>query len=291
MRLLLLLSVLFFLISCQKSSQVQEGEASLPSEMIEGKTPVKKNSKFHGAGLFVGRPIKTSERGILFDTYEAQISVGSFQNSFYLGGLLDVSMESEAVFNQFDELDTNETYVFRFERPYGLNPEIEETHWLIRSIEPLQPDTKFEYRGVTKASEIEKSGNYSHGDRPGKIIAVKRWGFFDIDCSVELNMGALGMTVPESALAAQIQASQGNIENLGTSTMLGLNNSIVFNVYSEEGCAFAEQALISGRDVTIEYTEDHIEWWDEYSRVVHEIRLSDNSSQPQFGKTVKREAD
>ena len=282
MRLLLCLSIiLFYLTGCKNFIQSKDGgKVYRPTKMTEGKTPVKKDSKFHGAGLFIGRPIKTSERGLIWNTYEAQISAGSFQNSFYLGNLMDVSMESKDVFNLFDQLDTNQTYVFRFEKPYGLNPEIEETHWLIRSIEPLKPEVQFDYTGVTKASEIEKSGNYSHGDRPGKIVAVKRWGFFDIDCSIELNMGGLGITVPESALAAQIQASQGNVENLGTSTMLGLKNSIVFNVYSEEGCAFAEKALISGRDVIIEYTEDHWEWWDDYSRVAHEIRLAEKSSQP-----------
>ena len=282
MRFIMFAFLSILLTGCGSQTKETEGENSLPSEMIEGKTPVKKSSEYHGEGLFIGRPIKASERGILFDTYEAQVSVGSFQKSFYLGNLMDVSMESESVFNQFDQLDPNQTYIFKFERPYGLVPELEETHWLIRSIEPLQPDIKFEYRGVTKASEIEKSGNYSHGDRPGKIVAVKRWGFFDVDCSIELNMGALGMTVPTADLAAKIQASQGNVEDQGHSTMLGLKNSIVFNVYSEEGCAFAEKALVSGRDVIIDYTEDHIEWWDDYARVAHEIRLAEGSSQPQL---------
>ena len=32
---------------------------------------------------------------------------------------------------------------------------------------------------------------------------------------------------------------------------------------------------MSGRDVIVKYTEDHIEWWDEYARVTDEIRLAD----------------
>ena len=256
MRLLLLLPILLFLIGCQNSNTKQD--SSLPSEMIEGKTPVKTASRFHGMGLFVGRPLE-SYISFTFDTLEAQIDVGSFHNSFYIGNSMKVSMESEAVFNQFKQLDKNQTYVFRFEKPYKLNPEIEKTHWLIRSIEPLQPDTKFEYRGVKKASEIEKTGNYSKGKKSGKIVGVKRWGFWDIDCSVELSMGALSK---------------------GDSSMFHLNHSIVLNVYSEEGCIFAEKALISGRDVIIKYTEDYYEWWDDYFGVMGEIRLSDDSVQP-----------
>lgn len=242
-------------------------------KMIVGTNPVQKNSEFHASGIFFGRPIKTSKRGIIWDTYEARVNAGSIQNSFYLGISREVSMESEELFNQFNSLDSDTTYIFHYEQPHWINPEIEETHLMIRKIEPMSPELPFEFTGVTKASEIEKTGRYSTGERSGKIVLVKRWGVWDIDCSVELNMANLGITTPESALVnPNLQGGGANIE--GWSSIIGLNNSIVFSVYSEEGCSFAEKALKSGRDVVIHYSEDVIEWWDKYSRIIDEIKLA-----------------
>lgn len=278
--LLIFILSLFYLMGCkQDGSNANRSDSDgsappIPGNVIEGRNPVEKNSDFHSSGMFIGRPIKTSKRGILWKTWEARVNAGSVQNSFYLGTSMEVSIESEDVYNKFDSLDSDQTYVFRYEQPFWMNPEIEETHYMIRSIEPMQANMAFEAAGVTKASAIEKEGGYSRGDRPGKIVLVRRWGFWDIDCSVELNMGNLGMTTPESALVnPNLQGGGANVENQGISTILGLTNSIVFNVYSEEGCAFAEKALMSGRDVIIKYSEDHIEMWDKYNRVIEEIRL------------------
>ena len=277
MKWFLMFAILVFLAGCKKDEQPETPVTSDQPDggkVIHGATSVKKSSKFHASGMFFGRPIKTSERGFIWDTWEAQINVGSIQNTFHLGKLIDVSIESKEVFDKFDSLDSDQTYVFHYEQPFWMNPEIEETHFLIRDIEPLSPSMAFTFDGVIKASEIEKTGGYSSGERPGKIVLVRRWGFLDVDCSVELNMGDLGITTPEAALVnPNLQGGGANVESSGQSTMLGLKNSIVFNVYSEEGCAFAEQALKAGRDVVIHYTEDHAEWWDKYARIINEIHL------------------
>lgn len=226
-------------------------EPSLQTEdgLIKGISEVvKKGTNYYGVGHLVGKPIKSSTSGLLFKTNEVEINMGAFGGDF-IGNTLSASIEDNTVAVEFDQLDRNTLYIFKFEYPHKLNPEIESTNYYIRSWEPLNPNLKFEHKGVE--SRQEKEGGYSEGIRQGKVIFVERWGLWDIDCSVTILMGGLRS---------------------------GEENSIIMNTYSEESCAFAEKALRAGAYVTVEYSQDYVEVWDRVTRILHKITLIEESS-------------
>ena len=237
----------FTLVSCSS------GPGS-SGDVIEGTSEVvKKNTDYYGVGYVIGKPIKSSKRGLIFKTNEVEINVGAFGGD--LIGITDTfSIEKDDLARQFDQLDRNTLYVFKFEYPHRLNPEIEDTHYHIRSWEKMNPNVQFKHRGVE--SYREKKGGYSSGIRQGKVISVHRWGYWDIDCSVRILMGGFKTT--------------GVAKNTSTT-----ENVTKMNTYSEEACAFAEKALKAGVYVAFEYSEDYVEIWDRTAHILHKISIVD----------------
>ena len=205
---------------------------------------VKTGTDFYGVGYFTAKPVKSTEKGFVFKTYEVEVNVGAFGGGF-IGNIMEASIEDDAVHRAFNELDRNVLYVFRYEYPHRLNPEIESTHTLIRSWEPLKSEISFESNGVE--SYREKKGPYSEGVRQGKVVQVERWGMWDIDCSVKIAMGGIRRERKSS------------------------ENTITMNTYSEESCAFAEEALKAGVDISFLYSEDYVENWDKHPHILHII--------------------
>ena len=226
----------------------KKGSPTVQSEdIIEGTSPVVKKSDYYKSGILIGKPVKISSSGLIFKTNEAEINMGAFGGN-YIGNILRVSIEEDGLAKKFEALDSKKLYIFKFEVPHALNPEIESTHYHIRSWEPFTENTELPHRGVR--SYLEKKGGFSSGKRRGKVTSVIRWGLLDIDCTVNIKIGGLG----------------------GGSTRSESENTVSMNTYSEESCAFSEQALRAGVDVEFEYSQDYIEVWDGASRILHVIR-------------------
>ncbi|MDE0151149.1 MAG: hypothetical protein OXK80_01455 [Bdellovibrionales bacterium] len=251
---------LFVIISCGGDKTV-ENEPTIGEEgLLEGVSPVTKESDYYGVGFTIGKPVKVSQRGWIWKTNEAQINVGAFGDN-YIGHIQLVSIEDDGLASQFEQLDQTQLYVFKYEYPHALNPEIEDTHYHIRSWEPFSPqNVQLSYRGVS--SYLEKKGPYSSGTRQGRVIEVERWGYWDIDCSVTIKVGGMGLR----------DAGLGRGSEAGADAS-GKENSVYMNTYSEESCDFAEQVLKAGVDVEFEYSEDYVEIWDLTSRVLHKITV------------------
>ena len=226
---------IFTLVSCggNKTTQKNRESDAVPEGFIEGKNEVvKRDTDYYGVGYVVGKPIKISSSGFIFKTNEIEINVGAFGGDF-IGNTVTFSIEDDNLAREFDQLDRNTLYVFKYEYPHRFNPEIESTHRHIRSWETLNSNVNFEHKGVE--SYREKKGGYSAGTRQGKVVNVERWGYWDIDCSIVILMGGIRK---------------------------GSENSITMNTYSEEACAFTEKALKAGVYVSFEYSQDYIEFWD-----------------------------
>lgn len=247
------LMVLLFMavVACGGDDRQKTEEPVIDSTgLMEGVSPVTKNSDYYGVGFIIGKPVKVSHRGIIWKTHEVQINVGAFGDgqetagNNYIGQIEEASIEEDDLADQFAKLDQTQLYVFKYEWPHKLNPEIESTHYHIRSWEPVSQNMNFSHRGVS--SYLEKEGGYSSGVRQGKVVQTERWGYWDIDCTVTIKVGGLSR---------------------------GTENHVEMNTYSEESCAFAEQALKAGVDVEFEYSEDLIEVWDRAKRILHKMTI------------------
>ena len=246
--------LLMVVVACGDKKAEDQVEAGGPSvgvggaDLLEGVSPVTKNSDYYGVGYIIGKPVKVSQRGFIWKTNEVQINVGSFGDqtveSNYIGQIETASIEEDDLADQFAQLDQTQLYVFKYEWPHMLNPEIEDTHLHIRSWEPVSQNMQFSHQGVS--SYLEKEGSYSSGVRQGKVVEVERWGYWDIDCSVTVKVGGLTR---------------------------GTENHVKMNTYSEESCAFSEQALKAGVNVEIEYSEDYFEMWDKTKRILHKMTI------------------
>ena len=255
MKFFFLILIVLGVVGCSDSPQKDplKTQTNPPKEVengiIEGASPVvKEGTDYYGVGYILGKPIKSSSRGFIFKTNEVEINMGAFGGDF-VGNTFSASIEDDALAEQFNQLNRNTLYVFKFEYPHRINLEIESTHYHIRSWEPLNPNIKFEYKGVE--TFMEKTGGYSKGIRQGKVIFVKRWGLMDLDCSITILMGGLKS---------------------------GEENSITMNTYSEESCAFAEKVLKAGVYVSFEYSEDYVEVWDGSRYILHKITLIEEIS-------------
>lgn len=251
--------LLFVVISCGGDKNVGNKPIIGDEGLLEGVSPVTKESDYYGVGFIIGKPVKVSQRGWIWKTNEAQVNVGAFGEN-YIGHIQLVSIEDDELATQFGELDQNQLYVFKYEYPHALNPEIEDTHYHIRSWEPFSQNVQLSHRGVS--SYLEKEGDYSSGIRQGRVVEVERWGYWDIDCSVSIKVGGLGRV--DSGL---VRSS----ETTGVSPQA--ENVVAMNVYSEEACNFAEEVLKAGVDVEFEYSEDMVEVWDLVNRVLHKMTI------------------
>ena len=269
------MSFIFFLmialLGCSKNEPQSNTTDFENLSFIKGSSEVlKQNTNYYGVGYAVGKPIKVSSKGLIFNTNEVEVNVGAFGGD-YVGNTTKLSIEEDATAREFEKLDRNTLYVFKYEYAHPLNPEIEDTHFHIRSWEPVNKDVSFEYRGVT--SQVEKKGRYSKGVRHGKVVQVERWGYLDIDCTVSVALGGISV---ERYTSANIDT--GGQIGLGINTVT-TENSITMNTYSEESCAFAEKALKAGVDVSVHYSEDYIEIWDRVNHILHTIELMDSSKE------------
>ena len=254
---------------------------------VEGALDVlKEGTEYYGVGHFVARPIKVSKKGLLFKTYEVEVTVGAFGEQL-IGNTIEASIEEDAVAEEFEKLDQDTLYVFKYEYPHMFNPEIESTHTHIRSWEPLNTNISFDFSGVE--SYKEKSGSYSEGIRQGKVVQVERWGYWDIDCSVTMLLGGVKQTREKTWTMDWVSLLEGEFPFRFQSAEKAHDNTVTMNTYSEEACTFAEQALRAGVDVSFLYSQDYVEVWDEYDRVLHIITILSPSDLKQVANKKKKD--
>lgn len=212
----------------------------------------------YGGGSLIARPLKNTNRGILFDTLEFELNYGGFSDSSkYIGTTCHMSSESQKVFDLFTKLDASQDYVFEYVNKNPFNPEIEDSHMQIIDVYPLKSHEAFKAAKLPMSVTSNGAGrqgwmsNGTGGGRKGRIIDVERRGMIDSDCIVTLNLG--GMT----------RGLNGMEENV-----------IDFNVYDDALCAYAEQLLPYGVDVNVEYTQDMFEMWDYSVYIAHKISVT-----------------
>ncbi len=234
----------------QGTNDNQEVSANKPTQIITGTNSVKKTSKFWGYGSFIARPFKYSYKGIFFKTYELEMLIGGNVKEESLNIVTSFSVESKKVYNQIKQLDGDKLYIFYYEKKNPIDPEIEETHDMVRSFSELRKG----YDGIKYISfknalttNIQRIGNYGEGERILSVGLVERWGYNNIVCTVMFLTGG--------------------IRSYGGSA------SLEMNVYSEEGCVFAENALKNRLKVKVKYTEDFWEIWDDASRIISEMTI------------------
>jgi hypothetical protein len=227
-----------------KTNAVIKGVRVL-SQVVNGSNESLKSNSHgeYGGGTIIGRPVKAALKGLLFKTYELNVNQGGFSDSnFYLGSVVHLSTDSKEVFDKFQTLDQEKSYIFEYKRINPFNPEIEDSHLQVTAIHT--PEEYLKKLNVTSIPAEIKSGDshqgpYSNGIRRGRIVDIERYGFFENFCYFELNVGGL------------------KSQNSGNSTEALLD----ITVLDESICKYVEEAIALGQDVEIAYTQDFIEMW------------------------------
>jgi hypothetical protein len=201
-------------------------------------------------GYILAQPVKASQKGLMFNTWEVSIMAGQFaDDAKYVGTERHLSIESSHahLVDVFNKLDRSRNYVFKYKRVHPFNPEIESTGTHIIDIqEPLPPASQ-----GSVESDIGRQGTYSNdGSRQGRIMWVERWGRGSTVCSFAVNHGGL---------VTSSDKSQANVSE--------------FAIYSEEGCVMAEELVRRQAEVEVAYSEDAIEIWDLESKVAQRLSV------------------
>lgn len=209
-------------------------------------------------GFILGKPIRGEYRGLIFKTYELNIVTGSFSdNPLFSGNVHPVSTRDPVVFQQFQQLNESENYVFSFWRPRLTRPYIADTFQFISSFQSALKPQDFHKSNLPTSLKVEEGpeGKFvprGYSTKKGRIIQVERWTSVMTGrplCAFTLDMGGTRKN-PERPI----------------------ENEEIFNIYSEEGCRFVERILPYGLPVEIHYSQAYATW-DYYGRIAHEIAI------------------
>lgn len=268
---ILILSLLVFVTSAMagelqkfdaeaETLKVVHGVKVLSGQQTSIGNPVKQNTMGeYGGGVLLGRPVKFSYKGIVFNTYELEINQGAFEDSsLYIGAVISASTDRADVFEKFKTLDQSKQYVFEYKYIHPFNPEIENSHLQIIAV--YTPEEFLASRGIKEVPQslITKrkyQGSVSDGsdnDRTGRVVDVERYGMVDDFCTIELNLGG-------------VRESGGS----GSSEAL-----LVLTVLDDDVCTYAENIMPLGLDVHVNYSEDFWEVWNPTSRFANGITLT-----------------
>jgi hypothetical protein len=226
------------------AAEIMNGITLTPNVVVGKGVPVRANDKNeYGGGIIIGRPVKASLKGLIWKTYELEINQGGFKDSnAYLGAIVHLSTDSKEIFDKFQTLDPEKSYIFKYKHIHPLNPEVEDSH--LQVVGFSIPEDYLKQRGLTALPVQIRSGDshqstYSSGIRRGRIVDVERYGYFGNFCSFELNVGGL-----------QQDAEGKSSEALMT-----------FTVLDEDVSLYLESAIALGQDIEVAYVQDFIEFW------------------------------
>lgn len=211
-----------------------------------------------GSILLIGKPYKKSpNKGLIWKTMEMEINVGAFGGD-HVGYKETISSESRELFQQFSNLDSEKLYIFEVEIKSYWMVEAESTHWMLKAIYPFG-----EYNQDlpnTIESNIGRRGSYSTDVvRTGKILAVLRWNdAFTTECAIKLSLGGIS------------EGQHGGV------------NRTVFNIYNEYACQWAEQIILSGRSIDVDYSDQFWEVIEFSSKVAHKLTLRPEDSEDEL---------
>ncbi len=233
---------------------------------------------YYGGGAFIGQAVRHNYKGI-FTTHEYRVNWGGLPQFTNINGVLDEisedndnPAESEALVAKFKSIEGNcEVYVFKYIKKGFFNPEYESHHYQLKAIEEIDPTAA---DSLPQVYEVKNNGYpiapFSYGagaTADGVLVDVERWGYFQTTCTVVINQGG------------NAQGSHGLVAA-----------HYKYNIYSEEGCKFAEALLPAAKWIRITYSEEMNEIWHGVDRQIHKFEIRETPDAFKPGAVVNVEA-
>lgn len=272
--------------------------------------PVTKGStvgaeQFWGHGTLVGVPGKAMKSWAGVNIYSVDFLLAGGIQGINQGTYSSIRMVGtvfrQSIFDEYKALTTSLPMVMRYVTKAYYNPgkyiTVQPSYYWIYRLEspPRFEDTPSFKRARFMHNEEETSfwqkGWRASGTRTGYIAHVKRWGFFGgVTCSLFLHEGGtkqVGVTAAGLATVAGITMAvmPGLSENqqkaaaitagvVAASRIKDVPNINGYNIFSEEGCQFAEDAAKSVSKVKIDLSEGFLPTWNIYKGIVHKITVT-----------------
>lgn len=295
---LLIVSVVILIVSCagpqgrRLASIDEEVRYKVGSELA----PKKHGRSTWSTGFVIGKKSQSSKKLsiILSRTKEGIVQMGAFDDpkaKNFPPQSLSVSFHSSRIYKKFKKLDGEKTYVFRYRHIHILSPfHLTRSKYIVMSIEPFSDFNQSEsYEKFGEAFEdfFQAEGWQSADEtRSGRIVHVSRWGFLGTACTVYLHekgfkevkeyhtsyVDGIGKTLVKKALSDKMDYSTSPSMTYHTVKQVANINSM--NVYTEDGCRFAEDVALSGRNVDLRTSTQFVEIWAAHPIIIHSMSLS-----------------
>ncbi|WP_354022126.1 hypothetical protein [Endozoicomonas lisbonensis] len=147
-----------------------------------------------------------------------------------------------------------------------------------------QSDSFNSYGNFYKDESYIGFGSYGVSVRSGKFVRVFRWGSFGSKlCTADLHEGGEKIEkkyVYDRVYTGSDQKGQPQYRTKTRTIHEKKPNINHLNIYTEEGCKFAEDALAANQNVTVEVSTKYFPLQDWYPDTIHSIRTVNGANTP-----------
>ncbi len=243
-------------------------------------------------------PSGFNQSGLMIGHYQAISSKGIFIKRRYVPFLLGAGLGDSSAYPPIEyPLQIKTPHIADIlktlapDKPIIIHYKKQIKHWRGWHLLGLMPPTfitnlsepvQFSSPGTTgnqRWSALDETGKLNTMQASGFILRLFRFGTFNELCSISVHLGG------ESKESSPVHQSTliGLDENdrlIEDSTALIINKSIAhvghFNIASEDGCQFAENALKAGAMVEVAFSKRYFKLFNLHSNTVHTIKQLNN---------------
>jgi len=259
-------------------------------------TDIQKEKSYWSEGLMVGTRAKAVHSGIFFSTFDMEFlltgGISGSNSGNYSPILTKVTPYKKKVFFEYRDITTSGAMVLKYVHRHPWNPanlftQQNSRYFVYKVDDVLNFDETESFkkhgRHFVEKKGVTWKGWAAEGTHTGYIGHVSRWGSIDITCTIYLHEGGektievtdTGYTIGGVWTDLDIIPTPDGV-SVGVARVtrkVDVPNINEFNVYSEEGCTFAENAAASVSKVLMDVSRQYLPTWHKYKTIVHEIRV------------------
>lgn len=249
-----------------------------------------RGSTYHQEGLFIGQLGKVEESGVVIKGVRINFLLGGgfSQDRFYPTKpfVLSLNSKQSPAYQKLINTPLNKQIIVRYVSPL---PPAYPFFWFyygaaslvtnVSSLSDFKQSASFHaFQCSYKDEQNLEYGNYGNSVRSGKFVRVFRWGTFGSKvCTADLHEGGektITKLVPYSIYDGIDK--KGDLKyKMRVSTVSEKKPNINhLNIYTAEGCKFAEDALRANKDVRVKVSTKYLGLFDWYPDTIHTIEVN-----------------